>query len=284
VGQRLTAAPGSWSNSPSSVAYHWRRCNPAGAACADIAGATSSAYTAVAGDAGRRLRVAVTASNAAGPGTAVSAPTAVVSAGGGTAPPPSPPPLPPPAGSVVLVDRTWTCEGPVNIPLVRVTMHARADAIHLRENCSGRIGRIEVDTWTLDGLKVNAPDPEAHDLVIEGGYIRCHDSAPNAHQDGIQAMGGQRIRFVGLELNCNSGPNAQLFIAAANGGRPTDIICEGCFLGSGAGSSLFVATSTRSGAINTLICPGRFSPIRIQGATEPVNSGNTVLSASDPRC
>ena len=172
----------------------------------------------------------------------------------------------------------------VNIPLVRVTMHARADAIHLREDCSGRIGRIEVDTWTLDGMKVNAPAPAAHDLAIEGGYIRCHDSAPDAHQDGIQAMGGSRIRLVGLEINCNSGPNAQLFIAAANGGRPTDIVCEGCFLGSGAGSSLFIATSTRSGARNTLICPGRFSPIRIQGAAEPVNTANTVLPASDSRC
>ena len=118
----------------------------------------------------------------------------------------------------MLVDRTWTCTGPVNIPLVRVTMRAGADGIHLREDCSGRIGRIEVDTWTLDGMKVNAPAPAAHDLVIEGGYIRCHDSEPNAHQDGIQAMGGSRIRLVGLELNCNSGPNAQLFIAAANGG------------------------------------------------------------------
>jgi hypothetical protein len=294
VGQRLTVSPGTWTGSPSSVAYQWRRCSAAGEACADIAGATGTSHVAVPADAGHRLRVAVVASNTAGPGSALSAATAVVagSGGGGSPPPPPPPPppipipppLPPPAGSVVVVDRTWTCEGPVNIPLVRVTMHANADAIHLRENCSGRIGRIEVDTWTLDGLKVNAPAPAAHDLVIEGGYIRCHDSTPDAHQDGIQAMGGTRVRFVGLELNCNSGPNAQLFIAAANGGRPTDIVCDGCFLGSGAGSSLFIATSTRSGAVNTLICPGRFSPIRIQGATEPVNVSNTVLPASDARC
>jgi hypothetical protein len=288
VGQRLIASPGTWTGSPSSVGYHWRRCNSVGEACADIAGATGSTHGVVAADRGHRLRVAVVASNAAGSASAVSAPTGVVTPAG-TPPPPSPPvpvppPLPPPAGSVVLVDRTWTCEGPVNLPLVRVTMHARADAIHLRENCSGRIGRIEVDTWTLDGMKVNAPAPAAHDLVIEGGYIRCHDSVPDAHQDGIQAMGGTRIRLVGLEVNCNSNPNAQLFIAAANGGRPTDIVCEGCFLGSGGGSSLFVATSTRSGARNTLICPGRFSPIRIQGAVEPVNVSNTVLPASDPRC
>ena len=294
VGQRLTATAGSWSGSPSSFSFRWRRCNSAGDGCSEIPGADASSYLLTAADAGSRLRVVVTAANAAGSAAAVSEPTAVVS-GGGSPPPtpappptpipiPGPPPLPPPAGSVVLVDRTWTCTGPVNIPLVRVTMRAGADAIHLREDCSGRIGRIEVDTWTLDGMKVNAPAPAAHDLVIEGGYIRCHDSEPNAHQDGIQAMGGSRIRLVGLELNCNSGPNAQLFIAAANGGRPTDIVCEGCFLGSGAGSSLFIATSTRSGARNTLICPGRFSPIRIQGADEPVNTGNTVLPASDSRC
>jgi hypothetical protein len=288
VGQQLTASPGGWAPAPASVAYRWRRCNAAGDACTDIPNAAGASYTLASADLGRRLRVVVTATNAAGSTTTVSGATDRVAAAAPAppAPPPTPAPapLPPPAGSVVLTDRTWICRGPVNIPLVRVTMHVQGDAIHLRENCSGRIGRIEVDTWTNDGMKVNAPAPAAHDLVIEGGYIRCHASIPDAHQDGIQAMGGERIRLVGLEINCNSNPNGQLFIAAANGGRPTDIVCEGCFLGSGAGSSLFVATSTRSGARDTLICPGRFSPIRIQGATEPVNVGNTVLPASDSRC
>lgn len=185
----------------------------------------------------------------------------------------------------MLTNQTWTCEGPVNIDLVRVSMpSAGADAIHLRENCSGRIGRIEVDTWTGDGLKVNAPAPAAHDLVIEGGYIRCH-AGTLGHQDGIQAMGGQRITFRNLEINCNSNPNAQLFLAASNGGMPTDIVCENCFLGSGAAQTLFIADAVRSGARNTLICPGRFDAIRINpGVVDPVNSGNTVLSSSDPRC
>jgi hypothetical protein len=185
----------------------------------------------------------------------------------------------------VIASNTWTCTGPVDLSLVKVTMQSPGDAIHLRENCSGRIGRIEVDTWTEDGLKVNAPAPAAHDLVIEGGYIRCHAHAAGAHQDGIQAMGGSRITFRNLEINCNSDPNAQLFINSAVGGTPTDIICEGCFLGSGGGSSLFVNASTRSGARNSTICPGRFSPIRIEsGAVSPVNSGNVVLAAADPRC
>jgi hypothetical protein len=91
-------------------------------------------------------------------------------------PPPSPAPPPPPpssGGTVVLVNQTWTCRGPVDLALVNVTMNAGQDAIHLHEDCSGRIGRIEVDTWTEDGLKVNAPAAAAHELVIEGGYIRC---------------------------------------------------------------------------------------------------------------
>jgi hypothetical protein len=185
----------------------------------------------------------------------------------------------------VVVTDTWTCAGAVNLSLVKVTMRSGGDGIHLRENCSGRIGRIEVDTWTEDGLKVNAPAPAAHDLVIEGGYIRCHARSDGAHQDGIQAMGGSRITFRNLEINCNTDPNAQLFINSANGGTPTDIVCDGCFLGSGGGSTLFVNASIRSGARNSTICPGRFSPIRIETlAVSPVNSGNTVLASSDPRC
>ena len=67
-----------------------------------------------------------------------------------------------------------------------------------------------------------------------GGYIRCYDRPEGAHQDGIQALGGERITFRNLEINCNSGSNAQLFLNGANGGMPTDIVCEKCFLGSGA--------------------------------------------------
>jgi hypothetical protein len=188
-------------------------------------------------------------------------------------------------GTVVLTDSAWTCSGPVNLDLVKVTIRtASTDAIFLRTNCSGRIGRIEVETWTGDGLKVNAPDPVAHDLVIEGGYIRCYGQTLG-HQDGIQAMGGQRITFRNLEINCNSNPNAQLFLAASNGGHPTDIVCDGCTLGGGAGQSLFITTSTRSGARNSTICEGRFQAIRIDPpATSPVNQGNRVIPSSDPRC
>ena len=77
-GQLLSASTGVWTGSPTSYAYEWRRCDATGAGCATIAGATGTSYTLVSADIGSTLRVAVTASNAAGSTTAVSAQTAVV--------------------------------------------------------------------------------------------------------------------------------------------------------------------------------------------------------------
>jgi len=77
-GQTLSAQPGSWSNNPTSFAYQWRRCDGSGGNCADIGGATSASYVLVAGDVGSTVRVAVTASNGGGSGTAVSAASAAV--------------------------------------------------------------------------------------------------------------------------------------------------------------------------------------------------------------
>ena len=70
--QKLTAAPGSWSESPSSYAYQWQRCDANGLNCAAIAGATGATYKLGAGDTGHRLKVAVVASNAAGSSASMS--------------------------------------------------------------------------------------------------------------------------------------------------------------------------------------------------------------------
>ena len=60
--------------------------------CSPIPGATASTYTVAAADVGSTLQVAVTASNSAGQGTAVSAPTATVTAATGSAPANTSPP------------------------------------------------------------------------------------------------------------------------------------------------------------------------------------------------
>jgi hypothetical protein len=77
-GSMLTADPGNWSGAPTSFAYQWRRCNSSGAACSDITNATGTGYLTTASDVGSTLRVNVTASNAGGSASAVSAATATI--------------------------------------------------------------------------------------------------------------------------------------------------------------------------------------------------------------
>jgi hypothetical protein len=83
VGNRLTANRGTWTgDAPISYAYRWLRCSTGGGSCSDIGGATAAEYTLVSADAGRTMRVRVTARNDAGSTSATSNPTAVVQAGG----------------------------------------------------------------------------------------------------------------------------------------------------------------------------------------------------------
>ncbi len=83
-GSNLSVSNGSWTGSPSSYAYQWKRCNSSGASCVNISGQTSNTYVLAAADVGSTVRCAVTASNVSGASTpASSAATAVV-----TTPPP----------------------------------------------------------------------------------------------------------------------------------------------------------------------------------------------------
>jgi Ig domain of plant-specific actin-binding protein len=81
----LTASNGTWSNSPTSFDYQWRRCSSDGRTCGDITGATKQTYDVAAADVGRTLRVTVTASNTDGKASATSDPTDVVDSKSGPA-------------------------------------------------------------------------------------------------------------------------------------------------------------------------------------------------------
>ena len=84
-GQKLTTSNGTWTGSPTDYDYQWTRCGTDGgnadaSNCTSISGANSNDYTLGADDVGKRMRVKVTAQNAAGNTTVASNATAIVTA------------------------------------------------------------------------------------------------------------------------------------------------------------------------------------------------------------
>jgi Ca2+-binding RTX toxin-like protein len=194
-------------------------------------------------------------------------------------------------GTISLVDEPWSCDGPVDVELVKVRISDKAhgvDAVSLGHNCTGRIGRIEVDTWSGDGIKVQSAAPVAHDLVVDSGVVRCYGASDGYHQDGIQVMGGKRLTFRNTTVLCG-GPsvNAQLFIAhgGTGGSPPSEILFENGVLGPNAAHTILLADSERSGVRETLICAGRHNDIRVDStAGDPVVSHNRVRGDDHPSC
>jgi hypothetical protein len=74
-GATLTSTTGTWTGTPASFSFQWRRCNATTGACVDIAEAEAEIYTLTTADSGSVLRVLVVAENAAGPGGALTAPS-----------------------------------------------------------------------------------------------------------------------------------------------------------------------------------------------------------------
>ncbi len=80
AGQTLSSSAGTWSGSPTSFAYEWRRCDAAGAGCATIVGATASTYTLTPDDIGATLSLVVTATGKGGSQATVAPTTPLVAA------------------------------------------------------------------------------------------------------------------------------------------------------------------------------------------------------------
>jgi hypothetical protein len=79
AGQTLTVDEGTWSGAPSRFDYSWSRCDPSGAACVPIDGASARTYVPTAADVGATLRAAIAGANELSSTQAMSAPTSVVS-------------------------------------------------------------------------------------------------------------------------------------------------------------------------------------------------------------
>jgi hypothetical protein len=80
VGKKLSGSHGSWTFAPTHYGYKWMRCNAHGGSCSSIHHATHPTYTLTRRDAGHRLRLSVTATNAAGRRVATSTASARVAA------------------------------------------------------------------------------------------------------------------------------------------------------------------------------------------------------------
>jgi hypothetical protein len=78
IGKKLSGSHGAWTYSP-AFAYQWLRCNAHGASCRRISHATHAKYKLTKRDAKHRLRLRVTATNAAGSVKAISTASARVS-------------------------------------------------------------------------------------------------------------------------------------------------------------------------------------------------------------
>jgi hypothetical protein len=80
VDKKLSGSHGSWTFAPTHYSYRWMRCNAHGGSCSSIHHATHPTYKLTTRDAGHRLRLSVTATNAAGSRVATSAASARVAA------------------------------------------------------------------------------------------------------------------------------------------------------------------------------------------------------------
>jgi hypothetical protein len=201
-----------------------------------------------------------------------------------------------PPKSVTRVDKTWVCNGPVDLDTVTVTMtpasvgaRSNEDAVHLQSGCTGRIGRIAVTQSAGDGIKVAEG---VHDLTIAGGFVRCLAKAPVLHQDGIQVMGGTRITFQGLDIDCGRPGsrliNSNLFIKEAGKSTtpPTDVVCADCTFGGWAAHTVSVQSSVRSGVTGSSLCYARFPQLTLSigpDAVDPVGGGNTLRQCGPGR-
>jgi hypothetical protein len=240
AGRVLHTNQGTWSGTlPLSYTFQWQRCDASGSDCSDISGATGANHLLGDADVGSTLRARVTATNTEGSASAVSAPTALVSAAGGSnsCSRADATGCAAVAGSrISLLNQRFSCDrplaeiaaenpvgdGPGRLPLlveVGFTTYVDLDpaVVELKNGCSGDGNDETIDLVLAvegDGRSVGG-DSDAIKVRLTSrdvqltGYANCgprgigEDGRPNtaddSHQDGAQIQGGDTIEFIDFE-------------------------------------------------------------------------------------
>jgi hypothetical protein len=204
VGQVLTCSNGTWTGTPTSYAYQWKRAGSA------LSGATASTYTLVSGDASTAITCTVTATNAGGSTAATSVAVTV--------------------GALVVVAPAISTAPAINgTPQVGVL-------------CSYTAGTYTGSTatltrqWTLDGTAITGATgatytPVSGDAthalrVVETATNTAGNSGPNASSPGTVAAAtpDTRPRFFVAPANAYSSPGTLIaggttLVGSSNGGH-----------------------------------------------------------------
>lgn len=176
----------------------------------------------------------------------------------------------------------WTCDGPVDLESVYLNIDQntiRDDGAKFTENCTGTIQSLTIITQASDGLKVAG----AHDLIVNGGSIKCLSKLPTLHQDAVQVMGGSNLTFNNMTLDCGRESDSLIdsnFFVNCSGActtPPDHVICDVCYFGPWAASTVNLQASSDSGITNSTICQGKFFGFRKgSDAVNSVNQGNDI--------
>ncbi len=187
--------------------------------------------------------------------------------------------------TVILDDRSWSCREQVDLDLVKVTMRRRSTT-RSRSTRTARAASAGSRSrpGRATGSRCRTAGIVAHDLVIESGYVKCHDVYGDYHQDGIQVMGGLRLH---VQESRRRLPREREPLPERGRGPAVD--ADGrrlrrVYPGPELGQTLFFAGSLRSGVRDTVVCTGRFRAIRIEPEAEEIVEENTrVLAARRSR-
>lgn len=175
----------------------------------------------------------------------------------------------------------WTCTSAVSLGTVNITVDTtvgHTDAVKLASGCTGVIHNLIVSTSNADGVKIASG---VHDLTIDGGNIQCLDKAPTLHQDGVQVMGGTNIALNNLTINCGRENDtlidSNIFFnqSGTSTSPPTNVVCDGCWLGPWAAHTVNLQTSESSGVRNSTVCPGKFPNLTFTVASDAHNAVNS---------